>query len=138
MKVLFDTNVIIDHIEKRAEYFNTSMQLFEICEKGFIDGYITAQSVSDITYILRKKYTVPQLQDILYGICLTLEITAITKWHVMSALSDKSLRDLEDGFIMKCAEDNMFDYIISRDKDGFSTSRIPVVTPLEFLSMVRT
>jgi len=138
MKVLFDTNVIIDYIEKRGEFSNDSTRLFQLCKNGFIDGFITTQSVSDANYILRKKLTLEERKTVLNFVCNTLEVVSITKWHVLETLSDDNLRDLEDGFIMKCAEDNMFNYIISRDRDGFVTSRIPVVTPLEFLSMVRT
>ena len=138
MKVLFDTNVVIDFIEKRGEFSNDSTRLFQLCRNGFIDGYITTQSVSDAYYILRKKFTVEERKSVLNFVCNTLEVVSITKWHVLETLSDDDLRDLEDGFILKCAEENMFDYIISRDRNGFATSRIPVVTPRDFLSMVRT
>jgi len=138
MKALFDTNVIIDYIEKRGAFTEDSTRLFDLCRSGFIDGFITAQSVSDTNYILRKKFTVEELKNVLYFVCNTLEVVSITKWHVLDALSDEKVKDLEDGFIMKCSEDNMFDYIISRDRDGFVKSRVPVITPKDFLSMVRT
>ena len=138
MKVILDTDVVLDYIVQRENFSDASTRIFTLCENGFMDGFITAQSISDIFYIIRKDYSVPVRKEMLNGLFSIVDFVEITKWHVTNALSDKNLRDLENGFIMKCAEDNMFDYIISRDRDGFATSRIPVVTPLEFLSMVRT
>ena len=137
MKILLDTNVIIDYIEKRGQFAEASTRVFNLCEEDFFEGFIAAQSVADIFYILRKKFTVDKRKDILNDICETLDIAEITKWHVHSALADNVLCDLEDGIIMKCAEDNGFDFIITRNVKDFESSKIPIVTPQEFLDKIR-
>jgi len=134
ISVLFDTNVIIDFLEKRGGFADASEQLFAMCADGVIKGFIAAQSVSDIFYILRKDYTATQRRKLLRSVCTVLEIADIGKRHVLSALSDDTFSDVEDGILAKCAEDYGFDFIASRNTEDFATSKIPVVTPLELLN----
>lgn len=54
MKVLIDTNLTIDVLAKRAPFYEKSAQILHLSEIGQIKGHITANSVTDIIYILRK------------------------------------------------------------------------------------
>ena len=133
ISVLFDTNVIIDILEKRNHFADASERLFEMCMAGNIKGFIAAQSVSDIFYILRKDYTVAQRRELLLGVCGMLDVVGIDKRHVLSALSDDAFPDLEDGILAKCAEDYGFDFVVSRNTEDFAASKTPVLTPSELL-----
>ena len=135
--VLFDTNVIIDFLERRGGFADASERLFTMCADGVISGFIAAQSVSDIFYILRKDYTVAQRRELLHSVCTVLEVAGVGKRHILSALSDDSFFDLEDGILAKCAEDYGFDFIASRNTEDFTASKTPVVTPLELLEHLR-
>ena len=134
--VLFDTNVIIDFLEKRGSFANASERLFTLCADGTIKGFIAGQSVSDIFYILRKDYTVAQRRKLLRSVCAVLEIADVGRRHILSALSDDTFPDLEDGILAKCAEDYGFDFVVSRNTEDFAASKIPVVTPSELLRQV--
>jgi len=135
--VLFDTNVIIDFLERRGGFSDASERLFTMCADGIIKGFIATQSVSDIFYILRKDYTATQRRELLRNVCAILEIVDIGKRHILSALSDDTFSDLEDGILAKCAEDYDFDFIASRNTEDFTTSKIPAVTPLGLLNLLQ-
>jgi len=137
MKILLDTNIIIDCLTKREPDAGNSIKLFRLCEDGFFEGFVTTQSLADAFYSLRKDFPARQRKELLYGVCLVLDIPEITQYHAMSALSDEKFTDFEDGMIAKCAEENACDYIITRDPKGFAASRIPVATPQEFLDKMR-
>jgi len=134
--VLFDTNVVIDIIEKRKDFFPESKRVFDLCMDGFLTGFIAAQSIADIFYILRKKYTAGQRKKLLRDMCDVFDVVGTGKEHVLSALSDDTFDDLEDCILTKCAEDHDFDFIVSRDKEDFASSKISVVTPLELLKIL--
>ena len=136
ISVLFDTNVIIDFLERRGIFADASERLFTLCAEGGIKGFIAAQSVSDIFYILRKDYTVAQRRKLLRSVCAILEIADVGKRHILPALSDDTFPDLEDSILARCAEDYGVDFVASRNTEDFATSRIPAVTPSELLKRV--
>jgi len=136
IRVLFDTNVVVDFIEKRAHFAVATEQVFKLCKDRIIKGFIATQSVADIFYILRKNYTAAQRRATLLDVCDILDVIAVGKRQVLSALSDDTFPDLEDSILAKCAEDCGVDYIISRDQHGFATSKIPVVTPSWLLDKI--
>ena len=54
MKILLDTNVIVDVAVARQPYFEASQQILLLVEQKQVEGYISASSFSDIYYIVRK------------------------------------------------------------------------------------
>ena len=57
MKVLFDTNFLLDVIEKREPYFSDSYQIFIKSARKEIDAIIGAGSITDIYYIMNKNWS---------------------------------------------------------------------------------
>ncbi len=55
MKALIDTNVILDVLCSRKSFVKFSSIVWKYCEVSRIKGYISALSVPDIVYILRKE-----------------------------------------------------------------------------------
>ena len=57
MKILIDTNVILDVLCDRTDFVESSSKIWKLCEVEKIDGYISALSIPNIVYILRKELT---------------------------------------------------------------------------------
>ena len=55
MKVLIDTNVILDVLCNRKMFVEDSLKIFKLSETKQIDGYISALSIANIIYIMRKQ-----------------------------------------------------------------------------------
>ena len=58
MKILIDTNILIDFLMKRPLFYDDSRKVIQLCMNKKIDGCIAAHSVMNIFYILRKDFTV--------------------------------------------------------------------------------
>ena len=54
MNVLIDTNIVLDVLLSRAGLKEGSANILKYCESKFVNGYISAMTVANITYILRK------------------------------------------------------------------------------------
>ena len=54
MKVLFDTNVILDTVLARVPFIENAAYLFEAVELGKIQGFISATTVTDIHYLVKR------------------------------------------------------------------------------------
>lgn len=89
MKILIDTNVILDVLMKRTPFFESSAQILRLCENDEIKGYITANTVTDIYYILRKHIDDRAiLKDTLIKLLTIIEVADITRKHLKTGCSN--------------------------------------------------
>ena len=57
MNILLDTNVILDTFLGREPHNNHSDAIFELIADNKIFGYVSTSSITDIYYVLRKKFS---------------------------------------------------------------------------------
>lgn len=134
MKVMCDTNIILDVLLEREPFVEDSYKLLRLCEEHDINGFVSASSITDIFYIV-KKYT--RNTEIAYqAIGKLLEIVkvcSVTNEDVLIAFQKKA-KDFEDCLVATCAGSINCDYIVTRNKKDFKEFDIPVFTPAELLS----
>jgi predicted nucleic acid-binding protein len=53
VRVLIDTNIILDLLLEREPFVETEIALFEQIEQGNLEGYVAATTVTNIFYIIR-------------------------------------------------------------------------------------
>ena len=70
MKVLIDTNIILDVLCKRQEFYEDSAKVFKLCEVKKIAGVISALSIPNIVYIMRKELDAEKIREILDSLSL--------------------------------------------------------------------
>jgi predicted nucleic acid-binding protein len=54
VKILIDTNVVLDLLLEREPFVENAIALFEQIEQGKLEGYIAATTIINIFYIIRK------------------------------------------------------------------------------------
>ncbi|RKJ66578.1 PIN domain-containing protein [Roseburia sp. 1XD42-69] len=133
MLVLIDTNVILDVLEKREAFYESSNHVLSLCASKKISGCIALHSISNIFYILRKIYSAENRRRLLLGILKFLRVADVSHENVRHALERNGFSDFEDCLQDECAAQNHADYIITRNTDDFSNSNIPAVIPSDFL-----
>jgi predicted nucleic acid-binding protein len=131
MKILLDTNVIIDVISKRDGY-KSSLDLLKCCEDKKFSGYITTVSITDIMYILRRYSQQNILRKTMQNLMKILETAEVSKNDIQRAfVSD--MGDLEDGVQAYCGFRYEVEYIITRNLSDFEFSPIKAISPKDFL-----
>ena len=128
MLVLIDTNVILDVLEKREPFYESSNHVLSLCASKKISGCIALHSISNIFYILRKIYSAENRRRLLLGILKFLRVADVSHENVRHALERNGFSDFEDCLQDECAAQNHADYIITRNTDDFSNTTIPSVT----------
>ena len=136
MLVLIDTNIVLDILEKRLPFYESSNDVLSLCTSKKIKGCIALHSVSNIFYILRKRYSVEDRRRLLLGILNFLQIANASHENVRHALERNDFPDFEDCLQDECASQNHADYIITRNIDDFLNSNIPAITPSDFLKRI--
>ena len=136
MRILIDTNILIDVVARREPFFFDAVKVFELCQKEKVEGYIAAHSVVNMAYILRKNFTSDELREILLRLCKTFTVEAIDLSKLIATLNNRDFSDFEDCLQTQCALNLRADYIVTRNVPDFSASEIPAVTPEEFFKLL--
>lgn len=129
MKIFLDTNVIIDLMAKREGFYKEAVTLFD--SKQSI--YVSTITILDTLYILENQYKIKDARKILNILISKLSIIPTFETNIKLAFNS-AFTDIEDAVQHFTAlEYGSIDYIITRDKKGFSKSEIPVLTPIQFI-----
>lgn len=135
MRVLIDTNVILDALVGRQPYFENADKIIKMCADKQIEGCLAAHSISNIFYILRKDMTVDERRAVLMHLCDILSIEGVDSAKVISALRNKEFDDLEDCLQDECAAAVKADYIITRNIKDFKHSTVTAIIPEMFIRL---
>jgi predicted nucleic acid-binding protein len=133
MRVLVDTNVVLDYLAKREPFLKYAEAIFEACAAGKVDGCIAAHSFSNIFYILRSVFSITERRNLLLDLCRLFAVEGIDQSTVESAIKNESFDDFEDALQEACAISFGADYIITRDPSDYAQSVIPVISPEKFI-----
>ena len=136
MRILIDTNVLIDFIAKREPYFSSANKIISACVENKLEGSISLHSVSDIYYILRKTTPEKDRRRFLKDICLMLEVIAVDKSKLIYAIENEEFKDFEDCLQSECAVSFNADYIITRNTKDFLLSGVKAIEPDAFLELI--
>ena len=133
MKILIDTNIVLDLLLEREPFIDSATSLFEAIEQGKLHGYITATTITNIFYIIRKakdrETAITSIQSLLVG----LQFCSVDRSVVTTAL-DLGLKDFEDGIQLACATLDQLDAIVTRDLKDFSSANLPIWTVADLLA----
>lgn len=123
MKVLLDTNIIVDDALEREPFWDASEQVLSLIEQGQIEGYISASTFSDLYYIIRKARGRDWTLTYLVQLVTFCQIATVNQAVITMSLT-ANFRDFEDAIQYSTAVLNQLDGIITCNPQDF-----PVVTP---------
>ena len=136
MTVLIDTNIILDVLLNREQFLEKSSSVILLSEKGIINGYITASSITDIFYITNTTYKDKEkTMNLVKELLKTINIAAVSGDEIYRAI-DLKWNDFEDAVQYAAGEHIQADYIITRDTNGYVGNTIPAILPAEFLAIM--
>ncbi|MCL2801005.1 MAG: PIN domain-containing protein [Treponema sp.] len=136
MKVMLDTNIIIDIFAKRESFYENSYRVLQLGLEGEIETIMSAAAVKDIFYIL-KKYMPDsnEVREKVFVISNYIKICKTTAEDITSAII-LYMSDFEDALIAAAARREKADYIITRNENDFKNSPVPAISPEEFLTKI--
>lgn len=137
MKMLFDTNIILDVLLDRKPFSEHASYLMSKVERSEIKGFLCATTVTTIHYLLSKHLDKGKAIDSINSIMALFEIASVNRLVIENALKSK-FSDFEDSVLHESARHAGAEYIITRNIKDFKKSTIPVYTATEFLSMLES
>ncbi|MEA5497909.1 PIN domain-containing protein [Limnoraphis robusta Tam1] len=133
MKVLLDTNIILDQLLEREPFYIESNALFDEIRLKRVIGYVTATTLTDIFYIAKKQKGTRVAQQYIRDLLMTMQICPVNRKILEAAIASNS-DDFEDAVQLACAVSEGLDAIVTRNMQGFSDASIDILTAGELLT----
>ncbi len=136
MKILIDTNVIIDALTSREPWNESAEKIFIMAANNIVDMYITASSATDIYYLVRKHLhnaeTARQVMGKLYSLVGILEVK---EEDCVDALVSP-ITDYEDAVVEQVARRSSVECIVTRNKKDYEPGLTKVFLPDDFIQFM--
>ena len=135
MKILIDTNVILDVLCNRQDFIEDSLKVFKYCEAQQITGYISALSIPNIVYIMRKELDNEKIKEILNTLTSIFTVVDLRENDLLKAAA-LDFTDYEDSLQSVCAARVKVNYIVTRNIKDFKNSKISAIKPSELFDRI--
>ncbi len=136
MKILADTNVIIDALTSREPWNESAEKIFLMAANHTIEMYITASSATDIYYLIRKyMHQTQKAKAVLERLFSLTRILEVTANDCLEALVS-SIGDYEDAVMEKVASRNDMDYIVTRNIKDYQGGNTKIILPDDFVKLM--
>ena len=140
MKVLLDTNVIVDVLQQREPWRQDGETIFIAAAMNEITACITAKQIADIHYMTKKlfkgqPYVDSLAKQVIGKLMAFMELEDTCAADCQAAMGINN-NDFEDAMLMACAARESMDYIITRNEGHFKSSSVPVATPADFVKLL--
>jgi predicted nucleic acid-binding protein len=132
-KVFLDTNIILDHLQKRNPY---SVEIIRYCELKKVEGFASAASFYTIAYFT-EKYKTLNPKSVIKKYASLIDLIPTTSGNISIALSS-AFGDLEDAFQYFTALNiNDLDFFVTNNSKDFKSvhTKLPIVTAIDFVKM---
>lgn len=135
MKVLFDTNVVLDVLLDREPHTDAAARLFALVDSGRLEGSICATTVTTIYYIAAKSFGRKRAHDQVRELLGLFDIAGVGR-EVLDRALELDFADFEDAVVHEAAKADGASAIVTRDGGDFINASLPVFDPRELLAAI--
>jgi predicted nucleic acid-binding protein len=137
MRVLLDTDVVLDVVLAREPFAQASAQLFKLHEQGKIDAYIAAITPINVFYITRKIKGGQVARQAVELLLSSLAVCPISH-GVLDEAQKLPFADYEEAVQHASATANGLDTIVTRDINDCKNATLSVFSPTDFLKRLES
>lgn len=133
MKVLVDTNVILDVLLARPEFYADSARVLTLADRDQIEGCIAAISVNNCYYVVRKTADRKSAEKAVKQVLSLFDVCELDA-DILQMAAGAGFNDFEDAIQWQTALKADVDCVVTRNPADFPKKVLPVLTPAEFLA----
>jgi len=130
MRVLLDTDVILDLMLDRPGFADAAAILWQAHEQERLEAYVSAITPVNVYYIARKLKGAEIARQAARDIVTTLRVCPLDHAALVGAL-DSSLTDYEDAVQYASAVALQLDGIVTRNAEDYRSASITIYAPVE-------
>ncbi len=130
-KLLVDTNVVVDLLTRREDFYREAQDLFTLSDEGKVKLLVSSLTFVNTHYLLNRYKNRDEARKILIKFKVLVEVAKLDDKIIELALAS-DFTDFEDAIQYYTAVENGVDVIITRNLRDFKTSKLPVLTAKEY------
>ena len=131
--IFLDTNVVIDLLGEREDFYDTIAKIVSLADKGKVKLTVSALTYSTVFYVLTRFESKEIVKEKIRKFKTIAKTADLTDKIIDKGLASK-FTDFEDALQYYCALKSGSSMILTRNEKDFKSSEIPVFTPDEYLS----
>jgi predicted nucleic acid-binding protein len=135
LRILFDTNVVLDVLLNRQPHAMAAAQLMACVEQGRMQGLVAATTVTTIHYLATKAGGAQAAAAHVEALLSLFDVAAVDRAVLSDALS-LSFADYEDAVVHEAARHAGAIGIVTRNPGGFVKAKLRIYAPGELLKML--
>ena len=137
MRVLLDTDVILDFLLVREPFFEAASELLELNAHGIFDAYVSGITPINVFYLGRKVVGAPKIRKGIARLLTLVRICNVTKKSLEQALG-LPFADYEDAVQHAVATGNGLEAIVTRNLRDYKQATLPIFSPSDFLKKLKS
>ena len=135
MKLLIDTNVVLDVLLRREPFSKTAAEVLNLTQRDDVREYVSASAITDIYYIANKQMKDRDaVRDLLKRLLMVVSVAAVSEWEIQNALN-LAWGDLEDSVQYSVALLNEMDGIVTRNPSDYQEATMRIWLPEQALEL---
>lgn len=135
MKVLLDTNIVLDVLLDRKPHSTNSAEVFRLIEEGEADGMLCATTITTLDYLLSQSMSRVEARSVLSQLLKLFEVASVNRVVIEEAVVSR-MNDFEDAVLDHAAQNSGADMIITRNIKDFTRCESKVMDPKQFLVLM--
>lgn len=130
MKILLDTNIVLDVLMDRLPYSDAAVELFSQVENGTVTGCLCGTTITTVFYLIAKAVGAAKAKEEIKKLLALFAVAPVNK-HILESALLLDFNDFEDAVIHEAAFNVGVDAIVTRNLKDFKKSRVSVYSSLE-------
>jgi len=135
LRVLFDTNIILDVLLNRKKFVDLSANIVGMVESNKIDGYLCATTMTTLDYLISKSVNKKQAKIEIKKLLTIFRIAEVNSIVLELSVNSK-FSDFEDAVQYYSGEYCEVDGLVTRNTKDYKTANLPIYTPDELRGIV--
>jgi predicted nucleic acid-binding protein len=136
LKVIVDTNVVLDALLARTPFVQQAAEIFSLAERSEIEAFLGATTVTTIDYLIGQSLPQREARAALRKLLELFDVAPVNRAVLERALT-MNLRDYEDAVLVVAGELVGAEAIVTRNAKDFTKGPLRVFQPDEFLAALR-
>ncbi len=135
MKLLIDTNVVLDVLLRREPFSKTAAEVLNLTQRDDVQEYVSASAITDIYYIANKQMKdCDAVRDLLKRLLMVVSVVAVSEREIQNALN-LAWGDFEDSVQYSVALLNEMDGIVTRNPSDYQEANMRIWLPEQALEL---
>jgi len=137
VKVMVDTNVVLDLLLDRTPHAMNAAQIFSLIERNVIAGCLGATTLTTVHYLATKVVGSQKARREIRKLLRLFEVAPVNRTVLEAALEAEGFRDFEDTVLHEAARQADADALVTRNESDFRKAVLTVYEPRELINIVQ-